>query len=213
MQDFARRRCDGSIHLLDLDALVRQTIEVTRHKWESLDHARGTPIHVAVHTDAKARVNGSPNELREVLTNLVFNAVDAMPEGGTLTVRTWSEGPSIFFSVSDTGTGIAEAVQRRLFEPFFTTKGERGNGLGLSVSFGIVRRHGGDDLGRVPAEPRSDFYGPSAGVRSSGSDAEHPRRSARTCLRCVLRNRSTQEPARPGGRRPGEHSPRSSTPG
>ncbi len=63
VQDFARRRCDGSIHLLDLDALVRQTIEVTRHKWESLDHARGTPIHVAVHTDAKAHVNGSPNEL------------------------------------------------------------------------------------------------------------------------------------------------------
>jgi signal transduction histidine kinase len=144
VQDFARRRCDGSIHLLELDALVHQTIEVTRHKWESLDHARGTPIQIEVRTESNASVTGSPNELREVLTNLVFNAVDAMPEGGTLTVRTWTDGPSVFLAVRDTGPGIPEAVQRRLFEPFFTTKGERGNGLGLSVSFGIVRRHAGE---------------------------------------------------------------------
>jgi signal transduction histidine kinase len=144
VQNFARWKRDGTVHVIDLDGLVRQTIELTRHKWEDLAHARGGPVHVEVHTAAAARVAGSPNELREVLTNLVFNAVDAMPNGGTLTVRTWSDGTSVFLAVSDTGAGIAEAVRRRLFEPFFTTKGERGNGLGLSVSFGIVRRHNGD---------------------------------------------------------------------
>jgi signal transduction histidine kinase/CheY-like chemotaxis protein len=143
VQNFARWKCDETVHIIDLDDLVRKTIELTRHKWESLAHARGTPIQVEVRTDANARVAGTPNELREVLTNLVFNAVDAMPRGGTLDVRTWCDAESVFLAVCDTGEGIAEAVQRRLFEPFFTTKGERGNGMGLSVSFGIVRRHGG----------------------------------------------------------------------
>jgi signal transduction histidine kinase len=144
VQDFARWKRDGAVDVVDLDNLVRQTIELARHKWDSLAHARGAPIHVETWTEARSGVVGSPNELREVLTNLLFNAVDAMPDGGNLSVRTWREGSSVLFSVRDTGTGISEAVRRRLFEPFFTTKGERGNGLGLSVSFGIVRRHGGD---------------------------------------------------------------------
>src|SRR5205823_261438 len=71
-------------------------------------------------------------------------AVDAMPRGGTVTVRTWSAGEDVFMTVGDTGVGMSEAVRRRLFEPFFTTKGEKGNGLGLSVTFGIVQRHGGE---------------------------------------------------------------------
>src|SRR5207253_8631636 len=91
-----------------------------------------------------AHVSGCPVELREVLTNLVFNAVDAMPEGGALAVQTWSTAGEVFLSVRDTGMGITEAVRQRLFEPFFTTKGDRGNGLGLSVVFGIVKRHRGD---------------------------------------------------------------------
>ncbi|HXG11333.1 MAG TPA: ATP-binding protein [Gemmataceae bacterium] len=144
VQDFARRQQDGlSIKVLDLNELVRQTLELIRHKWENLDHAR-KPINVCVQTEATGRVAGSPTELREVLTNLVFNAVDAMPQGGTLTVRTWSTATDAYLAVQDTGVGIAPAVRHRLFEPFFTTKGERGNGLGLSVVFGIVRRHRGE---------------------------------------------------------------------
>src|SRR5207248_11353687 len=96
------------------------------------------------HTEATARVSRSGDELREVLTNLVFNAVDAMPLGGTLVVRAWSTAGDVFLSVQDTGVGITESVRRRLFEPFFTTKGERGNGMGLSVSFGIIQRHNGE---------------------------------------------------------------------
>src|SRR5262249_39102187 len=145
VQEFARRqRNELSIQFLDLNELVRQTVQLTRHKWEGIAPPRGTPIAVDLQTEATAHVSGSAAEFREVLTNLIFNAVDAMPEGGRLTVRTWSSDSHTHLSVSDTGTGMSESVRTRLFEPFFTTKGERGNGLGLSVTFGIVQRYGGD---------------------------------------------------------------------
>ncbi|HLN31601.1 MAG TPA: ATP-binding protein [Gemmataceae bacterium] len=145
VQSFARwERNELSVQLLDLNELVRQTIELTRPKWESLTQARGAPISVEVLTESTAWISASAAELREVLTNLVFNAVDAMPNGGKLTVRTWSTERDVFLAVQDTGIGMSEAVRQRLFEPFFTTKGERGNGLGLSVTFGIIQRYQGE---------------------------------------------------------------------
>ena len=144
VQDFARwRRNEKTVEVVDPNALVRQIVELTRHKWDCRAAARGTPIVVDVRTEATACVNGNRAELREVLTNLILNAVDAMPQGGSLVVRSWSTTSDVFLSVQDTGQGISEAVRQRLFEPFFTTKGERGNGLGLSVSFGIIQRHNG----------------------------------------------------------------------
>src|SRR5262249_2274911 len=138
------QRNELSIQLLDFNELVRQTLELTRHKWENLTHARGAPVVVQLRHEATEWIAGSPAELREVITNLVFNAVDAMPEGGQLSVRTWNTATDVYLSVADTGTGMTESTRRRLFEPFFTTKGERGNGLGLSVTFGIVQRYGGE---------------------------------------------------------------------
>jgi signal transduction histidine kinase len=145
VQDFARWKAEGPAHEpLDLNDLVRNTVELIRHKWESLENARGARVAVEVKTEAALRVAGCATELREVLTNLAFNAVDAMPRGGTLTLHVWSTITEVFLAVRDTGVGIPESVRHRLFEPFFTTKGERGNGLGLSVTFGIVKRHGGE---------------------------------------------------------------------
>ncbi|HKB40609.1 MAG TPA: ATP-binding protein, partial [Gemmataceae bacterium] len=145
VQDFSRwRRNELAVQRVDLNGLVRETVELTRPRWENYARGKGVLIEVVVETVTEAPISGCPAELREVLTNLVFNAVDAMPRGGTLTVRTWSAGSYAFLSVGDTGVGISEAVRHRLFEPFFTTKGERGNGLGLSVTFGIVQRHGGE---------------------------------------------------------------------
>jgi signal transduction histidine kinase len=144
VQDFARwRRNETTLDLVDPNELVRQTVELARHKWDGRTAARGAPIVVEVRTEATARVSGNRAELREVLTNLILNAVDAMPQGGSLVVRSWSTAGDVFLSVQDTGAGISEAVRRRLFEPFFTTKGEHGNGMGLSVSFGIIQRHNG----------------------------------------------------------------------
>jgi signal transduction histidine kinase/CheY-like chemotaxis protein len=145
VQDFARwRRNEMTAELVDPNELVRQTVELTRHKWDSRALARESSIVVETRIEAKARVSGSSAELREVLTNLIFNAIDAMPRGGSLVVRTWSTASDVFLSVQDTGVGISDSVRRRLFEPFFTTKGQRGNGMGLSVTFGIVQRHKGE---------------------------------------------------------------------
>jgi signal transduction histidine kinase/ActR/RegA family two-component response regulator len=145
VQNFARwQRNELSDQLLDINKLVEQTLQLTRHKWENLSHTRSGPITVEVDAQARLALHGSDSELREVITNLVFNAVDAMPDGGRLVVRTWSTATDIFLSIQDDGVGMTDAVRQRLFEPFFTTKEDRGNGLGLSVTFGIVQRFGGE---------------------------------------------------------------------
>jgi signal transduction histidine kinase len=145
VQDFARwRRNELTSQLLDLGDFVRETVDLIRHKWDSVSDDRTGPIRLIVDVESGVRITGNATELREVLTNLAFNAVEAMPRGGTLTIRAFKNDADAFLTVGDTGLGIAETVRRRLFEPFFTTKGERGNGLGLSVAFGIVRRHAGE---------------------------------------------------------------------
>jgi CheY-like chemotaxis protein len=89
-------------------------------------------------------VMGDDSELREVLVNMVFNAVDAMPEGGTLTLSSRTVGEQVVITVVDSGVGMYPEVRSRIFDPFFTTKGKAGLGLGLAVSFGIIRRHSGN---------------------------------------------------------------------
>src|SRR4030095_14241099 len=87
-------------------------------------------------------VAGDPAELREAMTNLILNAVDAMPTGGTLTLATALESHEVVVTVTDTGVGIPEAIRGKIFDPFFTTKGPQGTGLGLSMTYGILSRHG-----------------------------------------------------------------------
>jgi CheY-like chemotaxis protein len=95
---------------------------------------------------------GNPSELREVLTNIIFNAVDAMPKGGKLTIATQPQAEDwVEVRITDTGIGMTEEVKNRVFDPFFTTKGVTNSGLGMSVSYGIVRRHGGEIL--IESEP------------------------------------------------------------
>ena len=128
---------------LQLNQIVEQAITMTRPKWMDEPRARGR--EVAVHTDLGELppLAGDPAELREMLTNLVFNAVDAMPEGGSLKLQTNLDDGELCLRVSDTGTGMDEETRRRCLEPFFTTKGEKGTGLGLSAVYGIIQRHGG----------------------------------------------------------------------
>jgi CheY-like chemotaxis protein len=87
---------------------------------------------------------GRPAELNEVVTNLILNAIDAMPEGGTLGLRTRRQDDRhVVFTLTDSGIGMTDEIRTRIFDPFFTTKGEEGTGLGLPVSYSIVKRHGG----------------------------------------------------------------------
>src|SRR4029079_18115193 len=93
--------------------------------------------------DCHANINGDPVELREVLVNMIYNAVDAMPSGGEVRVSTQETRDRVVIQITDTGTGMGPEVKQRLFDPFFMTKGKAGTGMGLAVSFGIIRRHEG----------------------------------------------------------------------
>jgi signal transduction histidine kinase/ActR/RegA family two-component response regulator len=144
IQDFARQRRDHDFQPVSVDQLLLDVREITRPRWKSRAESEGVHISLELQLGSdEPRVMGDESELREVLVNLVFNAVDAMPQGGTLTLSTREAGGAVEIAVADTGVGMAEEVRSRVFDPFFTTKGKAGMGLGLAVSYGIIRRHEG----------------------------------------------------------------------
>jgi signal transduction histidine kinase/ActR/RegA family two-component response regulator len=144
IQDFARQRRDHDFQPVSVDQLLLDVREITRPRWKSRAESEGVHINLELRLgSSEPRVLGDESELREVLVNLVFNAVDAMPQGGTLTLSTRESNGSVEIAVTDTGEGMSEEVRSRVFDPFFTTKGKAGMGLGLAVSYGIVRRHEG----------------------------------------------------------------------
>src|SRR5581483_9312212 len=153
MREFYRQR-EPQLELARIDAnrILCHVIDLTKARWSDLPQQRG--VVVDLHTElvsGKAELMGAESEIRDALTNLIFNAVDAMPEGGTLTLRTrlLSSAQSeqqhaedrVCMEVSDTGIGMDEETRRRCLEPFFTTTGERGTGLGLAMVYGMVQRH------------------------------------------------------------------------
>jgi len=144
LREFYRHREAGEVLVpVDLNNLVREAIDLTQPKWKTQGEARGVAVRAETDLAEIPTVLGDAAGLREALTNLIFNAVDAMPDGGVITLRTRCAGGRVTLEVSDTGTGMTEEVRRRCLEPFFTTKGERGTGLGLSMVYGIVERHEG----------------------------------------------------------------------
>jgi signal transduction histidine kinase/ActR/RegA family two-component response regulator len=144
IQDFARQRRDHNFELVSIDQILRDASEITRPRWKNCAEASNIHITLNLTIGSNAMVMGDDSELREVLVNMVFNAIDAMPEGGTLSLTTRTAGDSVTVTVIDTGVGMYPEVRSKIFDPFFTTKGTAGLGLGLAVSFGIIRRHGGN---------------------------------------------------------------------
>ena len=144
IQDFARQRRDHNFELVSIDQILMDASEITRPRWKNCAEASNIHITVELLIRSHAMVMGDDSELREVLVNMVLNAIDAMPEGGTLSLTTRSAGDSVIITVIDTGVGMYPEVRSKIFDPFFTTKGKAGLGLGLAVSFGIIRRHGGN---------------------------------------------------------------------
>ncbi len=134
---------DEEFPVVDLAKIVQQAVSLTEPKWRSQTQAKGLKLEIAVENKTASFVAGEESALREVLTNLIFNAVDAMPEGGRITISTSIDGDNAVIRVRDTGTGMSESVRQRCLEPFFSTKGELGTGLGLSMVYGIVERHRG----------------------------------------------------------------------
>lgn len=145
IQEYTRIRKDVPQSAVDLNTVVRDAIEMTRPKWKDEGEVNGTAIEVRVERGAIPRVAGNSHDLAQVVHNLIFNAVEAMPDGGTLSFRSWAEDDSICLEVADSGVGMDENCRRRLFEPFFTTK-QSGQGLGMSIVYGIISRHHGEIL-------------------------------------------------------------------
>jgi signal transduction histidine kinase len=143
IQEFSRTRQTRPGGRVDIPELLREVIELTRGQWKDKAQSRGLSYEVLVEGGPVPQVAGSSAELREVFMNLVINALDAMPGGGRFVFRVSSDTETVTIAAEDTGCGMSDEVRRRVLEPFFTTKGSRGTGLGLSVSWGIVKRHGG----------------------------------------------------------------------
>jgi PAS domain S-box-containing protein len=149
--DFARRDQAKEFAPLDLTELITTSVEIAKPKWQRKSGAQAAKIDVRVETRSPVHVLGEKSELREVVLNLLFNAVDAMPDGGEIEIGTRAELDDACFWVADTGRGIPPETIERIFEPFYTTKGEGGTGLGLSASHGIITRHQGQIM--VVSEP------------------------------------------------------------
>jgi signal transduction histidine kinase/ActR/RegA family two-component response regulator len=143
IQDFARQRRDHDFEPVSVDQILFDVSELTRPQWKDKAEAAGIHISLDVQVRSKSKVMGDQTELREVLVNMLLNAVDAMPGGGRLTLAAEDVDDSVVISVADTGSGMAPEIRSRIFDPFFTTKGKAGMGLGLAVAFGIIRRHEG----------------------------------------------------------------------
>jgi signal transduction histidine kinase/DNA-binding response OmpR family regulator len=143
VQDYTRIRRDAPDEMVDLQRVVREAVDMTRPKWMQESYSRGAEIEVRYDCPEPAHVLGNFHELTQVVSNLIFNAVEAMPDGGSLSFRTTVEDQRVLLDVSDTGTGMDEETRAHVFEPFFTTK-DSGNGLGTSIVYGIVARHGGE---------------------------------------------------------------------
>jgi len=140
---FARSRPEGPSGAVDLGELLREVATLTAPRWRDLAQSEGRPISLELEAHHGLLIEGWAGSLREAFMNLVLNAVDAMPRGGTLRLAAGRQGDRVQATIADTGSGMTAEVRARIFEPFFTTKGERGTGLGLAMVFGVVEQHQG----------------------------------------------------------------------
>ena len=196
---------------VQLSDIAAESIEFTRPMWKDQSEAKDIYIEVKEQLEPVPEVLGNASELREVVVNLITNAVEAMPNGGTLTVRTYAEAGDACLAVIDTGTGIPEEVRTRIFDPFFTTKGREGSGLGLSAVQGIISAHGGQVevesmVGkgstftiRLPLAPRKTEEGPGMSTEQKPLDTHHYRilvvedeRLVRDALEFILKGQGHQ---------------------
>ena len=216
------RGLERTLSPLDLHLILAQVVELTRARWHNMPQERGIVVKVVTEFAASpSRILGAEGEVRDALTNLMLNAVDALPEGGTVTLRTRFDArdQKVVVEVVDDGVGMDEVTRSRCLEPFYTTKGERGTGLGLPMVFGMLQRHSGEleidsELGKgstlrllFPAAPTGMNVraaqpapklrppaNPAGGRRSAGAQVTARRAGGRW-------TRSHHRRRRPGGHR------------
>jgi signal transduction histidine kinase/DNA-binding response OmpR family regulator len=184
LQGVARPRAETPSTAADLNDTVESTVELTRPRWTgaAVQGHGGIELRLnLVEAGSLPRVAIDAAELREVLINLLFNAADAMPEGGRIEITTrLSRTPNAAeVEVRDTGHGMPESVRARIFEPFYSTKGAKGSGLGLAVAYSIITRHGGAITVESEVGQGTTFlirlpFAPTAAPRADGDAAPKP---------------------------------------
>ncbi|MBO8131708.1 MAG: response regulator [Candidatus Marinimicrobia bacterium] len=143
IQEFSRTRKSKEFKTINLKELVTDVIEMTRPKWKELADKKGMIIEPVIEMSDEIHVIGDESDLRNAFTNIIFNAVDAMPEGGIIEIRAEDFNNIVKIYIRDTGVGMSDEVKEKIFDPFFTTKGHAGTGLGMSEVYGIIRSHNG----------------------------------------------------------------------
>ena len=145
LSEFTRMKKSTAKHVsVNMVEVVEQSINFSKPKWKDVAQASGATYEIDTEGLTSVRdVLGNPAELREIVINMINNAIDAMQGGGRITFRTWEKGHSVCMSIADNGCGMSKEVQSKIFDPFYTTKGVEGSGLGMSVSYGIIGKHGG----------------------------------------------------------------------
>jgi signal transduction histidine kinase/ActR/RegA family two-component response regulator len=185
IQEFTGVRRDKEFISVSLNDIITEVVNITQPRWKDQPQKKGVQVELTTQLGDIPWIMGNPSELREVLTNIIFNAVDAMPKGGTLTVATQPQTEDwVEVRIADTGIGMTEEVRKRVFDPFFTTKGVTNSGLGMSVSYGIIKRHGGEIL--IESEPGRGTifilhlptgYGEEEVVRKEVTPVKEPRQA------------------------------------
>jgi GAF domain-containing protein/CheY-like chemotaxis protein len=149
LRSFYKQEADSETMTLDLNQIIEEVIHRTEPRWKDQAQSGGVFIELERDLQPLPPIMGNPSELRDVFTNLLFNAIDALPRGGKISISTRLRNKSLSgelveVSLTDTGIGMSKDILERAFDPFFTTKGARGSGLGLSLSYGIIKRHQGE---------------------------------------------------------------------
>lgn len=180
----ARGQSDTQRQTIDVAELLHEVAQLTEPRWRSCSIVEGGPVELHVQAEPGLLTVGSRAGLREVLTNLIFNAIEAMPEGGTIALSARRSDDQVVVEVADTGSGMTPEVRSRIFEPFFSTKGERGTGLGLAMVFSIVRWHGGQidvttEPGRGTTFRLNLLASEATGAAAPATGEERPARSLR----------------------------------
>jgi len=183
LREFYRTRDDAeSLQQVSLNALAEQVIDMTRPRWRDMPQSNGITIEVDTQFASDTpHLMGIESEIREAFTNLVLNAVDAMPEGGKINVRTHlhydrnniKHPKQVVVAISDSGMGMSEETKKRCLEPFFSTKGKRGTGLGLAMVYGVMERHEGSiEIESEPGKGTTFFLKFPVRKRVAGADED-----------------------------------------
>ncbi|MEW6456296.1 MAG: GAF domain-containing protein [Acidobacteriota bacterium] len=144
IQEFAKVKPEEIFEPVNINQVVDDSLALTKVKWKDESEAKGIKIDINKKLEEGLMVDGNLSELREAITNIILNSIDALPGGGQISIEAKSDGDKVLLEIADNGIGMSHDVKEKAFDPFFTTKGVEGTGLGLSIVYGIIRRHKGE---------------------------------------------------------------------